>query len=172
MEDTTANIYYEAHYKKLGDSAWTEVDTANKFKTSPTTTRYLKVTVNPVSTHMKFKFVAKTNSATVTPKLLGYDVRAILYPSKRKIIQCVVRGVDQPLLKPLAGGMKDDITAAHIKTVLDEANVATWPVTFYDPWNTTKTVKFLPMREVMEENGKDRNIERHFYLTLQEVTLS
>ncbi len=177
MDDTTSTVYWRAYYQKLGDADWTEIASTAKFKTSPTTSVFIpasSTSVNPISTMMRFKFEGVTGASTTTPKLLAYDVRAILYPSKRKLIKCAVLGTDGPLTRD---GQGDAITGAYIKTVLDEAEAATWPVTFYDPFYqytaTAKTVKFLPMREVISKQEKEpAKIERLFYLTLQEVSLS
>ena len=171
MSGTSSTVYFEAHYQKKGDSSWTDI---GDFKTSPTTTKYLPVdgsSNKPVSNFIRFKFVAKTGSTASTPVLLGYDCRAVLYPSKRRIIRCVVRSADGIIDK---NGQKLDANAALIKTVLEEASNATWPFTFYDIRGDTKTVRLLPMspfsRVIRKEKG--RNVESYYYLNLQEVALS
>jgi len=173
MEDTTANVYWEAHYKKLGDSSWTDI---GDFKTSPTTSAYLPVdgsSNNPVSTMMKFKFVPKTNSSGSTPKLMGYDVRAILYPSNRRIIECAVECGNGYVLKD---GTREEGQSATIKAAIIEAREATWPVTFYDiDYEEDPTdiyVKFLPTQSMARPIERDRKLERYYYLRLQVVPLS
>lgn len=170
MGDTTNDIYFEAHYKKAGDSSWTDI---GDFKTSPFTTRYIPLDSSdekPVAKWIKFKFVAKTNSATTTPTLKGYDCRAVLYPTRRKLTRTVVRCADDIKDKQ---GVNLGLTASEIREVIEEARDATWPVTFYDVWGDTKTVKIQPAepfsRVIRYEKG--RNIEEHFYLELEEVAL-
>ena len=118
---------------------------------------------------IQLKFVFKTNDNTLTAKLLGYDLRAILYPSKRRIIYCSVQCKDNI---PPRKGPSDNQKASDIKTAILDADDATWPVTFYDPWGDTYTVRFLPAQfeAVMDEKGM--NIEEHIHLALQQVTTS
>ena len=172
MTDTTAAIYFQCHYQILGDSTWTSI---GNFVTSPTTTAFIPADAqgnNPKSNAIRFKFVAVTNSATTTPVLKSYDCRAILYATRKRLINCVVRCVDSPFDKE---GMEYDITAAYIKTVLEEAEDATWPVTIYDIDGTTKTVKFLPISSGTVRSEKDRDAtrrEREYELNMIEVPLS
>jgi len=57
-------------------------------------------------------------------------VRAVLFPTRRRIIRCVVRGSDRALNKL---GQPNEDSAAEIKTALEEASAdATWPVSFFD----------------------------------------
>lgn len=167
LEDTTANVYVEAHYRILGETSWTDI---GDFKTSPTTEKFLPVydSTNPVGKMIQLKFVFKTNDNSLTPKLLGYDLRAILYPPKRRIIQCVVQCKDNA---PIRKGESDQV-AADIKDALEDADDATWPITFYDPWGDTYTVKFNDMQCQLAEDEKGREKEEHIYLELQRVTLS
>ena len=175
MEDTSSTVYFEGHYRKLGQS-WAQGADIGDFKTSPTTTKYIPVdagSLKPKSTMMQFKFVEKTGSATSTPKLINVDIRAILYVTKRRIIECVVRGCDAPLNRQKMG---DAISASHISTVLIEADNATWPVTFY-PWgwqssSDTVYVNFLSADEVIEIDEESRKPESHWYLRLLEVSLA
>ena len=174
MEDTSSTVYFEGHYRKLGQS-WAQGADIGDFKTSPTTVKYIPVdagSLKPKSTMMQFKFVEKTGSATSTPKLINVDIRAILYVNKRRIIECVVRGCDAPLNRQK---MSDAISASHISTVLIEADNATWPVTFY-PWgwqssSDTVYVNFLSADEVVEIDEESRKPEVHWYLRLLEVNL-
>jgi len=170
MEDTSANVYVEAYYKKLGDTSWTDI---GDFKTSPRTTMYLpddSGNNHPVSTMMKLKFVIKTNSTSSTPKLKGYDLRGYLRPTRRNIIACTVRCADN--LVPKIGGV-DKTLASTIKATLEEAVNATWPVTIWDIDGEEKTVIILPVKPlsypVKTESG--RNKEFHYNLLMQEVAL-
>ena len=174
LEDASSTVYYESHYKELASTAWIDI---GDFQTSPTTVKYIPAStagVNPSSNMIKFKFVNKTASTADTAKLINVDIRAILYVTKRRIIDCVVRGCEAPLTKQ--EGLRDDITASHIKTVLIEADNATWPVTFY-PWGwegsgDTIYVNFLSADEVIEIDEESRKPESHWYLRLLEVALS
>ena len=68
--------------------------------------------------------------------------------------------------------------AKDIKDALEEASSdATWPVTFYDIYGNTVYVRFLPTNPFSkvvkrEKIGDKINIETHYYLNLQQVTLS
>ena len=173
MEDTTSAIYWEAHYQKLGDTSWTDI---GDFKTSSTTTAYLPVdgsSKKPTSTMMRFKFVGITNDTTKTPKLLGYDVRAILYPTVRTIIACTVRCAYEVTNKQ---GLVEK-AYEDTKTAIENGRDATWPVTIYDIDGATKNVKFLPLpgnipRWNLIKDERGRVQERHYNLLLQEVQLS
>jgi len=119
---------------------------------------------------IQLKFVITTPSPyTATCKLLGYDLRGILYPAKRRIITTQVKCADSITLK--AGYGEETGQAANIQAALEEADDATWPVTFYDIWGTAKTVKFLPMRATTHAKVKDRTLEQYYNLSLLEVTL-
>lgn len=171
MQDTTANVYWSASYKKWADSSWTSI---GDFKTSPSTPKYIPVDASAnkaVSRYIQFRFTATTNSTASTPVLKSFDCRAVLYPARRKLIKCVVRGADD-IVDRL--GRKLEANATLIDTIIQEVADATYPVTFYDPWGTTKTIKLLPQKPfyqiIKQEHG--RNAERHYYLNLQEITVS
>lgn len=175
MSGTTDDIYWRAYYRRQGVSAWAEINATDKFKTSPITSGYIPVdgtSANPVSTTIQLKLEGKTNSTSVTPILLGYDLRAILYPSRRKVIHCVVRCDDDTLDKL---GQRLEVNATTIRTTLDEAkNTATYPVTIYDPFGATKTVRFLsvdPYSKITKQE-KDRDPEEKYYVAMVEVTTS
>ncbi len=142
MADTTTNVYWTAYYEKLGDSSWTEINSTSKFKTSPTTTAYLPVdgsSNKPTSPMMRFKFVPITNSASSTPVLLGYDVRAVWFPSHKKFILAQVKVADNLELKD---GTRDDTQgASEIRTAItawDNPTTA-WMRAFYPPYWLTAT---------------------------------
>lgn len=164
MSGTTTNVYWRAYYQKLGDSSWTEINSAAKFKTSPTTTAYLPVdgsSNKPSSPMMRFKFEPVTNSSSNTPVLLHYDVRAIWYPAVKKIIQCQIRIDDN--IRDKQGNIDDTQTAATIRTALDELANPTicWPRTFYPPYwlsaTDTKYVKLLPPQIVAVADERSSN---------------
>ncbi len=176
MANTTDNIYWSAHYQKLGDSSWTSI---GAFKTSPTTTQYIPVDASdsaPVSTMMRFKFTMTTNSATTTPILYTYDVRGMLYPPRRSLIYTEVRCADNIVLHD--GTVDRASSAATISAALVEAkNTATWPVTIYrsDTYGgDTIYCRFQPtkpfMKVVMDETSK--KFEKRYYLLLQKISLT
>ncbi len=174
-----ADIYYEAHYKKRGDSSYTEINSTDKFKGTSSvrsTTAYIPVdsgSVNPVSTEMIFKFVAKTDDVTKAPILEGYDCRALLYPTTRTIIACRVRNASQLTDRDGAdaGAYKD------VKAALDNLRTATWPITIKDLDGTTQTVKYLELPRGVEyqvpiKTESNRVIEYHYNLMLLVTPLS
>jgi len=164
-----AGRYFTVSYKKLG-GAWVSIGNFTGTATSMTQTRYLPTT--PITTQMlQLKIQGVTDDTTITPILYSYDLRAILYPSNRRIIRAIVRCADNILCND--GTMDRDSSAAVIKATIEEARNATWPVTMYDYKDgTTKYVKFLPVRGEVVRDEKSRNVERHYTLYLQEVSLS
>jgi len=120
MADTTATVYWRAYYQMLGGN-WTEINSTAKFKTSPVTTAYLPVETTssnkPASTMIRFKFEAVTGATSTTPKLLGYDVRALWFPPIKTVITCQVRVADNILLRD--GQMDDTQSASSIRTALN-----------------------------------------------------
>lgn len=177
MEDTSDTVYFRAHYQKLGDAGWTEINPTTYFKTSPRTTGYIPVDASgnkPISVWIRFRFVPITGSPTSTPILKEYDCRGILYPPRRNIIACTVRCADDVTLR--TGEMEKDAYDT-IKTTLDNARSATWPVSIRDIDGETKTVKFLPLpggvpRWSLHKAEKHREQERRYNLLMQEVDLS
>ena len=174
----SANIYFEAYYRRSGIDGWTKVADFKGTATNRTETQYIPVdgvsATKPMGAWIQFGFRAKTNSTTTTPVLNSYDCRALLYPSRRDIIRCVVRCADDQYDR-LGQRLEDQYT--NIKVALEEAkNSATWPVTLYDPFyaGTAKYVKFLPVQpfEQIVKWEKGKNPEIHFNLLLQEVSLS
>ena len=178
MTGTSSTVYFTVEYQLKGSSNWTEINSTAKFKTSPTTTGYIPVddisSAKPVSTAIRFKITAVTGATTSTPVLIDYDVRGILYPTRRDLIYCEVRCADQITLND--GTKERDNDAANIKTVLEEAkNNATWPVTLYDYKDgSTIYVRILPTKPFSKivKDEVSGNLERRFYLLLQKVPLS
>ncbi len=120
MADTTANIYWRAYYEKLGDTTWTEINSTAKFKTSPTTSAYLPVdgsSNKPTSTMIRFKFEPVTNDNTKTPRLLGYDVRALWFPPIKTVITCQVRVADNLVQRD--GQVDESQSMSSIRTALN-----------------------------------------------------
>lgn len=170
-EDASSTVYWEGHYQKLASTVWVDI---GDFQASPTTSKYIpanSASVNPISPMMRFKFVSKTASTASACKLLGYDVRAILYPDVRNIIACTVRCAQEITLKD---GSVDEGMYTTIKDAIINARNATWPVEIRDIDGTTKYAKFLPVKPrstvIKDEKGKVQ--ERHYHLLMQEVTLS
>lgn len=172
MKDTSSTVYYRAYYMKFGDTTWTEINSTSKFKTSPSTTAYIPADASgnkPTSTFFQFKIEGVTGSTSSTPKLLGYDVRAVLYPPKRRIIDIEVLATDDVLdidRQPLG------LSGENIETILTEAADATYPVTIYNLYGTAKTIKVLDMSSKFTKVEKDKNPERHFVLRLLEKTIA
>ena len=171
MEDTSATVYWTGAYKKKGDSSYTPIGT---FKTSPSTSQFIPVDSSsnkPTSTDIRFKFTATTGSTASTPILISYDVRAVLYPSRRKVYAATVRCADDIKDKQ---GVSLRSSADLITTWIDAAKDATWPVTIYDPWGNAKTVRFLPRSPAAKiiSQEKGRNPEKHYFVLMQEVALS
>jgi hypothetical protein len=171
MESTTANLFFTVYYKKWNDSAWTSI---GDFKTSPSTTKYIPVDSganNPVSTHIKFKIVATSNAATTIFKLHSLDLRAVLYPTRRKIHKIVCRAGDMVLDKL---GSYLDTPTADIDAAIEEAMNKTYPFTFYDIWGNTKTGKLLPSTPFKKPAPREnyRSFDTLYYLNIEEITIS
>jgi len=175
-----ADIYFKVYYKLFEESSYTQVGTDASFKGTPTDRRpsaYINVSGKPSSTMIRFKIEGVTDDTTKTPILLGYDARAILFPSRRKIIKAEVR-VGENVTDKQGGRLGDGVTA--IKAALDEAIGSTpvWPVTIYDAVgerdsSTTRYVKFLPNSSKQPTfDEKNRKTEWHYELLMQEVTLT
>lgn len=169
-----ADIYFECHYKKEGDSSWTDAGDLKGTATNRVATLYLPDDASgndPVSRSIQLKFVGKTDDTAKTPIMLWYDVRAILYAPRRNAINCIVRCADGILDKL---GSPLGCTAAEIATWLEAASTATYPVTFYDIYGTAKYVRVLSAQPFSRITNAEqgRNPERHFNLLLEEVQLS
>lgn len=165
-------VYWECHYEEMG-STWADIGDFIGTSANRVATKYL-TTWTPTSPYVRLKFFGKTNSTNSTPILLNYDVRAILYPPVRSIIACTVRVCDNFVNKQqLESGM-----AAKIKTTINNAYSATWPVTITDIDGATKYVKFLPIKNApryqLRKVQKDKTVSNELWanLLLQEVTLS
>lgn len=177
MGNTSSTVYFTVEYQLKGSTNWTEINSTAKFKTSPTTSGYIPVDdisgANPTSNMIRFRITAVTGDSKDTPILYGYDCRAILYPTNRRIIECEILCDDEITLKD---GLVERGQAATIKTALEGARNATWPVTFYPlGWESSSDtiyVKFLPLQSSVTKKEKARGIERHYLLRLQEISLS
>lgn len=170
------DIYWELHYQKLGDSVWTD---AGDFKGTSTDRNPVLFIPNdagsnkPTSTMMRFKLVAKTDDTTKTPELLGLNITSLLYPTRKSIIECTVRVSKETILKNSLNAVNDyDI----VKTTLDNAKDAEFPLSMRDIDGTTRNVKFLPIpdrdRFIIIRDEKGREQERHYRLRMQVVPLS
>jgi len=171
MEDTAASTYVGVEYMKKADTAWV---TLGDFKTEPTTTVYFANTAvsSVTSNFIKFQYTFNTASTALTPKLLDYDCRAILYPDQRKIITCQVRCADQLTLKD---GTVEQSNYTTIKNAIDRIRSATYPVECRDIDGNTIYCRALPMSPVWtltaDEKGR-QNKERVYNLALQIVDLA
>jgi len=169
--------YFTVKYKKLGDSTWTSIGNYTGSATSMTESKFIPADASsnkPKATMFRLQFTAVTDDTTITPILLSYHLKAILYPSQREIIACKVYCSNEIQLKD---GTVDNGSYDTIIATLDEARVATWPVTIYDINGDTKTVKFLAVssgapRWQMIASEKERRFEREYNLLAQVVTLS
>jgi len=170
----SSSIYWTAKYKKLGDTAWT---TIGNFTTSPSQTIYIPVdasSANPTSVAMKFQFSYTTNSTTTAPILYGWDIRGILYPTRRDLIYCEVRCANDLTLND--DTIDRDTNATQIKdTLVELKNTATYPALFYDLEGATTRVRHLstgkPFSKIVSmptTEGKKKS-ERRYYLLLEKV---
>lgn len=172
-----ANVYFTVEYQKLGDSTWTSIGNYTGSATSMTESKYIPNDASanhPVSTLFRLRFTAVTNDTTITPILLSYHLKGILYPPQREIIACQVYCSNEISLKD---GTFDKGSFDTIVATLNEARTATWPVTFYDISGDTKTIKPLPLpsgtkRWDLIVNEKSRTQERVYNLLMQIVNLS
>lgn len=171
-----ASRYFTLDYKKLGDSSWTNIGNYTGSSTSMTQSRYIDTTNKPFTSMMKFRFTGVTNDTTITPILLSYDVRAILYPSIKRLIHCVVRCAQDVTRKD---GVLETNMYSTIKTTLDNArNNAKWVVSIRDIDGSTVNVKFLPVprsmrRLLITKREHDRpKQEREYHVLMMEVSLS
>ncbi len=197
MSDTSSTLYWTAYYQKLGDTTWTEINSTNKFKVSPTTSAYIPAdgsSAKPSSTMIRFKFVPITTDPdywvlgtsqlgidTVlayysrTPILINYDVRAVWYPPVITFAVCQVKVADNLLLN---NGQTDETQMmATIRTAVDELKDPSicWPRAFYPPyWGSatdTKYVKLLaPVDLTAIRDEKNSNIEWVYNLQLEVIT--
>jgi len=168
-----ADIYWQAQYKLLEDTAYTTIGNFTGSATSMIQTIYLPADTQgnkPKSTLIRLRFLPVTDDTSKTPILLDYDLRGIVYPTLRRMIECEIE-VDDDLInnqgQPERGG------GATTKAVIEEAMAATWPVTFYDYGGATIYVKFLPpCEEILVQHEQGRNPRRHYRMLLEQVTLS
>ncbi|KKN16944.1 hypothetical protein LCGC14_0971020, partial [marine sediment metagenome] len=171
-------VYYECHYQILGDTTWTDAGDLKGSATDRTATLFIPAdssSNNPVSTMIRFKFVGITDDTDDTPVLLNYQVRAIMYPTRKTVIYTQVRCANEITTK--SKGRIDKGKYTLIKNALDNARTATWPVTITDIDDTTRYVKFLPLpkgtpRYVLVKDEKGRIQERLYNVIMQGVQLS
>ncbi len=164
--------YFEAHYRTLSNSSWTDLGDLKGSATSMISTLYFPAnTFNPMT---QLNFCANTDDINISPVLLGYNLQAILYPERRKTFACIVRASDEIQLKD---STTDSGSQRVIVATLDEIRDAKWPITFYDIDGSSHSVKVLPLpsgtpwRQPVKIE-QDRTIEWEYNLLLQEVTTS
>jgi hypothetical protein len=170
MADTSSTVYWSAYYQKLGDTEWTEINSTDKFKTSPTTEAYLPVdgsSNKPSSTMIRFKFEGITGAVGDAPKLLNYDVRAWWFPYNKKVIVCKVKCADDILRRD---GVDREQSLSTIKTALDAwVNPSTaWVRAFYPPYwasdDDTVYAKLLPITPFMEMTASEKHENQNEYV--------
>ena len=163
-------VYFECWIKVENGSY---VDVGNLIGTADTRIDTLYFAANTTGRNFQLKFVGKTDDPDLTPILHWYDLRAILYPTRRNLIACTVRAADN--MKDKLGNTMGT-TAANIRTYLEAARDATYPVDFEDIWSTAKKVRVLALKSqpfsTVHKQAKGENIEEHFHLLLQEVQVS
>jgi len=170
-----ANRFFTCSYKTLGNTNYTLVGNFVGNATSMNPSLFIPDDGSGSSRTtrlMRYKFVANTDDTDETPILLGYDVRAILYPPVDDIIACTVRDVPDTATRSSPESRKN-----LIQSTLNEGRKAKWPVAIRDINGDTKHVKFLPLpsnipRWTVIKDEKGREIERHYNLLLQSVPLS
>lgn len=174
MEHTyNVGRYFTVRYKLLGGS-WVSI--SGNFDGSATSmieTKFLAgASTSRTSTMIKLEFTAVTDDTDYTPQLLSYHLKGILRPSQREIIICEVRCANEIQIKQ--PGVIDQGSHDEIVATLDEAMLATWPVTIYDINGDAKTVNFLPTNPywVSVKDEMHRELERHYTLVMQAVTLA
>lgn len=171
------DIYFECHYQKLGDSAWTDAGDLKGTSTNRSPILYIPVDAssnNPISTMMRFKFVAKTDDVLKTPQGRSFNVTALLYPIRKQVIAARIRCAEEIILKD---GTVERNMYDTIKTTMDNAKDATWPVSIRDIDGNTKDVKFLPLsgdtpRFEIIRDEKGREMERWYSVMMQIIPLS
>lgn len=171
-----ADIYFEVWYQKWGDSGWTDIGDLKGTSSVRTHTLYIpddSSDAHPVSKFFRVKFIPKTNSTSTAPILESYDIKGAWRPTKRPMIACTIESDEEFIL---ADGQIGKGTITDVKTALDEANAATWPLTFYDIHGSTLTVNVVEMRPevitVEEVSDQKKRIKQLYHLLLQKVTLS
>jgi len=116
-----ADIYWECHYQKLGDTSWTDMGDLKGSATSRSATLYITSAVS--SPMFRFKFVAKTDNTAKTPILLSYTVKTVLSSTPKRIIYTKVH-VGKGVLDK-AGHVFDDNYTLQ-KTCLENMKNASW----------------------------------------------
>lgn len=172
-----ADIYFECWYKKLGDSGFTDAGDFIGTSTNRIATLYIPADGSsnaPKSTLMWFKLIAKTDDTTKTPVLLNFDVRGILYPTRKKLIACKVKVAKGMLTND---GKEEEDKYALLNTCMENVRTATDVVTMKDIEGTTIYVKSLPLPsntpfKQLVKKEKGRSPEWAYNLILQKVTLS
>ncbi len=177
-----ADIYFRVYYEKLGDTTWTEINPTPTFFKGTSTNRlatgYVPVDAssnNPVSTMFRLKIVGVTDTTNTSPILLWYQVDTILRPPTGTIIACTVMDVKSFATRDR--GEPESGSQGVIKSAIDNAIAATYPVTIYDPDGNTKTVNFLALPSNVERRYPVRkvvgqSIEWYYNILMQVVTLS
>ena len=170
------NIYWETFYRIFPQTAWTFIGNMKGSSPSRIASNYLPDTtigaIHPVDPMIQLNFCGITSSYSVTPELIGYTLRSILYPPRRDIIACQVIAAQEIQTKDTIERNRFD----DIRQTLRETKNATWPVKIYDLDGDPVNVKFLPLpsgtpRFEIIKNEKGRVEERVYNLMMQEVNM-
>jgi len=168
--------YITVDYKKYNDTGWSNIGDFDGSATSMIETQYIDVTNKPFTPMMKFRFTMVTDDTDYTPVLNRFEARAIMYPSIRRMIHCVVRCAEEVQTKQ--SGIIDKNMYDTIKSTLDNArNNSVWPVSIRDLDGNAINVKFMPVpkeidRMIITKKEQGREYEKHYHLLMLEVPLS
>lgn len=174
-----ADIYWQAQYKKLEDSSYTNIGNLKGTATDRTHTLYLPVdssSNNPVSSMMRFKLIAITDTTAKTPVLTNLLIEAVLYPpdGAGKIIACTIKNIKTMLTAK--GGEPEKGSQTKTQELFDNIFSATYPFTIYDIEGTARTVKSMPLpsgtprRYPIRKAGME--IDWYYNLMLQTIETS
>jgi hypothetical protein len=169
------NVYWTVKYKILGDTAWTTIGNFDGASGNMVETIAIPAdsgSVEPSSNMMKLQFTGVTDSTSLTPILLSYHLKGVLYPTTRNIIECAIVAGEE--VRDKDGQPLDGTSAADVRTVLEEARDATFPFTFYDPWGTSHTVKMLsmsPFSRIIKDEQEPEKIKEIFQVRLQKTPI-
>lgn len=154
------DVYYQTYYAGIDD----EWDYLGRFNESPRKTISL-VDSNIGSSMIRFKRVITTSSVSTSPRVTGMDCRGIWRPSKRKLIQCVLKIGDNILNSNGTpyGSEKE------LRETIEEIDNYTTPVKFYDISGVERNVVVLNAVLDNVTLVKDKNPEYTYQLLMEEV---
>jgi hypothetical protein len=172
-----ANIYWECHLQKLGDTSWTDLGDLKGSASSRTPSLYISTATT--SSMFRLKFVAITNSTSSTPILLDYAIKTLLYPDIKNIVFMKLRLGETNLDK---NGQPDPCSFGLKKTCLANLRTATWVITVTQYFDISSGTSFygrlLPLpqstdwswrKPVYKDNG---SVEWEYNVLLLKVPLA